>query len=118
LTPGRLTGAMASLETVNVTNPFGIESAKGTIDAVTGIGGFTTLFCAVAACVAIVVRYRGSGAEVRQQVRWLAFIAVAFFSELVIMIVGSAVTHDSEAWGNVAFLILFLTLCLAIPIAC
>ena len=118
LTPGRMTGAMANLETVHVTNPLGISGAGQTIHLLTTIGGFGTFVAAIAACAAIVVRYRGADGETRQQVRWLAFVGVAFFVEFVVGVVGAALTHDSDTFGNVLFLVWFITLVLGIPIAC
>jgi signal transduction histidine kinase len=118
LTPGPMTGAMADLEHTPVANPLGVPAAAGLIDSVTGIGGVATFLTAVAACVAIVVRYRGANEETRQQVRWLAFVGLAFFAEFVVAIIGSVVTHDNDLFGNVMFTIWFLTLILGIPVAC
>ncbi|MDP9301047.1 MAG: sensor histidine kinase, partial [Actinomycetota bacterium] len=62
--------------------------------------------------------YRGADGETRQQVRWLAFVGVAFFVEFVIGVLGSGLTHDSNMLGNVMFLLWFITLVLGTPIAC
>jgi signal transduction histidine kinase len=118
LTPGRLTGAMANLETTHFTNPLGVRSLGSSIESLTLIGGWATFFAAIASGVAIVVRYRYSDGEVRQQERWLAVVAMAFFVELVIMLTGIGLTHDKDRFGNVMFLVWFLTLILGIPIAC
>jgi signal transduction histidine kinase len=118
LTPGRMTGAMADLEHVRVTNPLGVSSAASLVDAVTVIGGFAVFGSAIAAGVAIIVRYRVANGEVRQQVRWLASVAAAFFAEVVIGIVGTTITHDSNLFGNVLFLVLNLTLIIGTPVAC
>jgi signal transduction histidine kinase len=118
LTPGRMTGAMANLETVHVTNPLGVSAAGALIDQLTTIGSIGMLLAAIVACAAIVVRYRGADGETRQQVRWLAFVGVAFFVEFLITAVGSGLTHDSDNFGNVMFLVWFITLVLGTPIAC
>ena len=118
LTPGRMTGAMANLETVHVTNPLGVSAAGSLIDQLTTIGSIGMLLAAIAACTAIVVRYRGADGEIRQQVRWLAFVGVAFSVEFVIAVVGAGLTHDSDNFGNVMFLAWFITLVLGTPIAC
>ena len=118
LTPGRITGAMANLETVHVTNPLGVSAAGSLIDQLTTIGSIGMLLTAIVACAAIVVRYRGADGDTRQQVRWLAFVGVAFFVEFVIAVVGSGLTHDSDNFGNVMFLVVFITLVLGTPIAC
>jgi signal transduction histidine kinase len=118
LTPGRMTGGMAELETVDVTNPFGVGSAGSLINLLTQIGGWATFASGVGACAAIVVRYRRADGEVRQQVRWLAFIGVAFFAELILGLIGAAVTNDSDLFGNLMFLLWFLTLVIGMPVAC
>jgi signal transduction histidine kinase len=118
VTPGQMTGAMANLATVHVTNPLGIRAASSLIDSLTKIGGTASFIAAFAACVAIVVRYRRADGETRQQVRWLAFVGLAFFAEFLFTIAGSAVTHDSDMFGNVMFLVWFVTLVLGIPVAC
>jgi signal transduction histidine kinase len=119
VTPGHLTGAMSDISSANVTNPLGIDALVGTIDALTQVGGFLILASAVAAAVALAVRYRGADAEVRQQVRLLAFVGVAFFAELFIgAVLVPTVFGNNDALGNVVFMLLFLTLVLGIPIAC
>jgi signal transduction histidine kinase len=115
LTPGRLTGAMADLEHVDVTNPVGIASAKPLIEALTGIGGFAILLTAILAGVAIIVRFRRADQEVRQQIRWLRFIAVAFFIEFFII---GAFGDSSDTVGNITFFFIFVTLVIGIPVAC
>ena len=117
-TPGRMTGAMANLEKVNVTNPLGISAGGSLVDRLTTIGGFGTFFAAIAACIAIIVRYRGADMETRQQVRWLVFVGVAFFAEVLMGVVGAVVTHDSDTVGDVLFLVMFLTLVIGLPVAC
>jgi signal transduction histidine kinase len=114
LTPGRLTGAFADLTSVRVDNPLGIGAPNGPIEALTLIGGFATLLTAVAAGVAIIVRFRRADPEVRQQIRWLAVIAMAFFAFFLIGVAGG----DNEAIGNTAFLLMFVTLVVGIPVAC
>jgi signal transduction histidine kinase len=118
VTPGELTGALADIPTAHVVNPLGIDAAAGVIDALTQIGGFLILGTAVAACVAIFVRYRRANAETRQQIRWLAFVGVAFFVEIGLAMVGAAVTGDNDVVGNTMFMLMFTTLVLGIPAAC
>jgi signal transduction histidine kinase len=118
VTPGQLTGAMSDISSANVTNPLGIDALAGSIDAITQIGGFLILASAVAALVAIIRRYRRSNAEVRQQIRWLAFVGVVFFALLVLGIINGAFFGDNELVGGVIFMAMFATLVLGIPIAC
>jgi len=125
VTPGPMTGAFSDLEHVTVINPLGIDALSAPIGAISQIAGFATLAGAFLAGAAIIVRYRGAAAEVRQQIRWLAFVGAAFLIELLVGIVFSilipdtgATKHTSDTIGNVLFTLWFLTLLGGIPIAC
>jgi signal transduction histidine kinase len=122
VTPGRMTGALADLTKIQVTNPLGIDGLAGTINGITQIAGFATLASAFLAGAAIVVRYRGATPEVRQQIRWLAFVGVAFLIEFVVGVSLTVAlgdeTNASNTVGDVMFMLWFVTLLGGIPIAC
>jgi signal transduction histidine kinase len=122
LTPGPMTGAFADLTGVTVMNPLGIPALAGPLRAITVIGGFATFLMVFPACAAIVVRYRGATGEVRQQIRWLAFVGVLFTAEVVVGIVVVSLVGDStslgDLLGSIFFAVWFLTLGAGIPIAC
>ena len=118
VTPGQLTGAMSDITSAHVANPLGVDALAGSIDAITQIGGFLIFGSAIAALAGLVVRYRRSNAEVRQQIRWLAFVGVAFFAEFAVGMISAAIFGDNEFLGNAMFMMVFLTLVLGIPIAC
>ena len=99
VTPGELTGALADIDSAHVVNPLGIDAAAGVIDALTQIGGFLILGTAIAACVAIFVRYRRADAEIRQQIRWLAFVGGAFFVEIGIDRDRRGAVRGQRAWS-------------------
>ncbi len=65
LAPGPLTGLG------EVRNPFGIEGAPWLVDATVVL---SLLFggCVLASAVSLIVRYRRSGEEVREQIKWIA----------------------------------------------
>ena len=117
LTPGRLTGAFAELanRSVVIRNPIGIQTSGHVVEILTGVGGFATLLTAIAAGVAVVVRYRRAETEVRQQIRWLRFVAATFFVLFVIGMVGGGL---SDIVGDTSFGLLFITLVIGIPVAC
>jgi signal transduction histidine kinase len=118
ITPGRLTGGLEELGPAAITNPFGIDALAGVIETVTTISGFTTLATAIAACAALVVRFRGATADVRQQIRWLALVGVAFVAQLGATIAGAILLSENDVIGNVLFATMFGTLVLGIPAAC
>jgi signal transduction histidine kinase len=122
LTPGPMTGAFADLVGVTVMNPLGIDALAEPLHAITVVGGFVSFLMVFPACAAIVVRYRGAAGEVRQQIRWLAFVGIVFTVELVVGIVVTSLIGDStslgEQVGSAFFALWFLTLIGGIPIAC
>ena len=118
LTPGVLIGAMADLEGMSVVNPMGIESAAGLIDTLTQIGSALMLLSAIAAVASIVVRYRRAETEVRQQIRWLAFVGLAFFAVLAIAIALDGAGLANGPLGDGLFVLMFFMVVLGIPAAC
>jgi hypothetical protein len=66
-----------------VPNPFGLEKFPWLADAALVMLPLLPL-CILAAAVSLVLRYRRSGGEVRQQIKWIAF--VASFAGLVYLI--------------------------------
>jgi len=122
VTPGRLTGAFSDLTSVTVTNPLGIDAFAGSIDVITQLAGIVIVISAFLAGAAIVVRFRGASGEVRQQIKWLAFVGAALMVEFVVGIVVTAIVGDrsssSDTVGNILFAIWTLTLLGGIPVAC
>jgi hypothetical protein len=69
--PGVLDG-FAPLE---VTNPFGVEGARGTFKAL-GVAGFSLMLgAAVVSLISLVLRFRPARGDERQQLKWLAYAA-------------------------------------------
>jgi hypothetical protein len=66
-----------------VRNPFGVEEAPWLADAALVILPLLPL-CILASALSLVLRYRRSGGEVREQIKWIAF--VASFAGLVYLI--------------------------------
>jgi signal transduction histidine kinase len=122
VTPGRMTGAFADLTKVRVINPLGLGGFAGLLNAVSQIAGFAALLAAFLAGAALVVRFRSRRGDERQQVKWLAFVGVAFLVEFVSTLAISGAfgdeTQASNLVGNVGFGIMFLTLAVGIPAAC
>jgi hypothetical protein len=66
-----------------VRNPFGVEALPWLVDASYVLLPLLPL-CILASAVSLVLRYRRSGGEVRQQIKWIAFVAM--FAGLVYLI--------------------------------
>jgi signal transduction histidine kinase len=118
LTPGRLTGAFADLTTVRVINPLGIDPLRATLEIMTRVGAVLTVAATILAGIAIVVRYRGAPADVRQQIRWLRFVGVAVLIELVANVIAGNMPGFDNLVGDFLFLGMFITLAVGIPVAC
>lgn len=80
--PGRLA------EAPNVTNPFGIVSAGRAFELVNTASFFLLSLCFIASALSMIVRYRRSIGEERQQIKWFAaaavLLAAVFASSFVI----------------------------------
>ena len=122
ITPGQLTGAFADIADLDVTNPLGVQALAGPLKALTQIAGLALFASGLLAGASIFVRFRGASQEVRQQIKWLAFVAAAFIVELVATAALTAIFGDSSAIGdsigNIMFWVLLATLIVGIPLAC
>lgn len=118
LTPGRLTGAFADLTSVRVINPLGIDGLRGLIQVLTSVGAVLTLTAGILAGVALVVRFRGAAPDVRQQIRWLRFVALTFLIELTASILNAVAFDGDNLIASLLFFSLFFTLVVGIPAAC
>jgi signal transduction histidine kinase len=114
LTPGRMTGFTADLEKVRVENPLGIDALSGFLKALGVVAAVATLVAAFLAGASLVFRFRARRGDEREQVKWLAFVGIAFIVEFVVAVVFGNV----EGVGNFLFGLMLFTLVLGIPGAC
>jgi hypothetical protein len=84
-------------------NPFGLEGQPWVAYAA-NVGLVPFLVCILASVVSLILRYRRSGGEERQQIKWIAFAAsVVCFGFVGAMISGLiAFVFAPEAWGDTA----------------
>src|ERR671920_181341 len=57
----------------NVANPFGIEKIGALLNALSSVGLYLTLALTAVGALSLMVRFRRSRAEERQQIKWFAF---------------------------------------------
>jgi hypothetical protein len=90
LAPGRLDNL------AGVRNPFGIEGAHWLT-----VGAYAVLpllpLCMLASALSLVLRYRRSGGEERQQIKWIAFAASVVVVVYLIAMIASFVFPE-ESW--------------------
>ena len=105
---------------IRVENPTGVAGLKTIADALAGLGTLVILVAAAAAVPSILLRYRRSRGEERQQIRWLAYVTATFIS---IVIVGIATalamgsSFDNSAISDFFFIAGFAVVGIGVPIA-
>jgi hypothetical protein len=95
LAPGPLEGHPG------VRNPFGLEGYPWLVDAAIVIVLLLPL-CILASAMSLVLRYRSSGGEVRQQIKWIVFAAsfVGIVSVSLMVISLIELNFTPESWGS------------------
>ena len=81
---------------LGIRNPFGLEAAPWVAVAAYAILPLLPL-CMLASALSLVMRYRRSRGDVRQQIKWIAFAASLVAFTYLIAIVASFI-HPSEIW--------------------
>jgi hypothetical protein len=87
LTPGPL-GDLGG-----VRNPFGLEGHPWVADALKA-GRLLLLLCFLASALSLVLRYRRSGGEEREQIKWIAFAASVFGLVYLAATIGAVFVRD------------------------
>jgi hypothetical protein len=84
-----------------VRNPFGLEGQPWVADAASVIL-ILVLLCILASALSLILRYRRSGGEVRQQIKWIAFAAsvVGLISVSLMSVSLIELYFAPESWGT------------------
>jgi signal transduction histidine kinase len=118
LYPGRID---LDLEGVQLHNPIGVEALRPAIDLLTTIGWIGVLIAGTPLAVtALILRYRRSHGEERQQIRWLAYTAATVVALVVISFVTAALIgeqYGETALAEVQFLAVFIPIAIGVPAA-
>ncbi|MBA3794545.1 MAG: hypothetical protein H0X19_10495 [Rubrobacter sp.] len=99
VTEGLTPGPIADLG--GVRNPFGLEGQPWVADATNAVLALF-LLCILASTLSLVLRYRRSRGEERQQIKWIAFAASFVGLGFVIAMVSGLifVVFEPETWGS------------------
>jgi signal transduction histidine kinase len=111
--PGPLNGAQNDLG-VRLINPIGIEGAKPFLDLVVGICAPIAVVCGLLCGVALVLRFRRSQGEERQQMRWVAYMGGAIIGSFVLTAVSGV--FGSNGVSDIMWLLLVLFIGFGVPI--
>jgi hypothetical protein len=100
---------------LNVANPLGIEEISALLNALLYVGLYLALVITIAGAVSLMVRFRQSQAEERQQIKWFAFAGI---------IMGAVTASGPIFWSlppspglNCIWPALFLSAASTIPVA-
>ena len=77
-------GLIESLGLLKVANPFGVAGAGALLKALGEIGFFLVLAVAIAGAISLVVRFRRSKGDERQQIKWFVFAGAVFCAVLAV----------------------------------
>lgn len=106
---------------VEIDNPIGLEEgSEGLLETLATVGVVMMMGVFVAGVVSLVLRFRGSRGVERQQIKWLALLAVAEAVVLTGTIVAGRIAAGTEAentTGSVSWGILVSTFMLGLPLA-
>jgi signal transduction histidine kinase len=118
-------GAMAALgfilaplpletpEGYHLANPTAVRSAPWLGDLLLTVGGWGSLIAAIASLIALIVRFRRSSGDERQQIRWLAYVGLTG----IVLMVATFATGPFETINSLLFFSFFLILAIGIPAA-
>ncbi|MGH3367053.1 MAG: hypothetical protein ACRDOY_07610 [Nocardioidaceae bacterium] len=113
LAPGRIQDS-------DVVNPIGIPGASGLLDAVADLGLGLALLGVLASCASLVARYRSSGTEQRQQLKWIAYsvpLVVLWIVAMILLetvVTGGLAVDIANTMTSVALMVLPVAIGIAI----
>jgi signal transduction histidine kinase len=99
-----------------VANPL-LLGPEGLFAAVNGIGAAAAFLGGILAVVSVVVRFRRSSGEERQQLRWLAWAALLIIACAVALVVAGVAFPDGSTAVDLAFLALVTSVLVGLPVA-
>jgi signal transduction histidine kinase len=114
-------GPIDVAEGIQPMNPLGIESLDAVFGAINLICGLALVPLSFGCVVSIVVRFRRATGDERQQLRWLATVAMLCAVALVLVIVTSIGVDDAgdsaSLPNELAFILLLIGVGIGVPVA-
>jgi signal transduction histidine kinase len=103
---------------ISVENPFAVD-ALSTWTWMAAVWGVLLAAATIPSLVSVVVRFRGSQGEERQQIRWLAWAAALFLISLVAVLVTAVLAGPtgSSVANDIAFFALIGSATVGLPLA-
>jgi hypothetical protein len=94
-------------EAPNVTNPFGIESARSALELVSMVSFLLLPLCFGASALSMILRFRRAAGEERQQLKWFASAAALLAGAFCTTVIASIIVE--EVMGRSASSLAFKT---------
>jgi len=120
-TVGGATGALPAAGVADYPNPLGVLPGDGVVWLVFVVSGAIGLGAAVLVVVSVFVRRRGASFVLRQQLAWLAYVAVLTVILFVLLMAAwlwGPGRPGSELALNLVWALVWLTPVVGIPVAC
>ena len=101
-------------------NPTGIAALEGVLDPLLAIGGFALLALGLSTVAALILRFRRSVGEERQQMRWfVAAVGLGTLLLIVAIVTGWGLQeNETTALNDLVFFVFFTVLAIGLPGAC
>ncbi|HEV2950576.1 MAG TPA: ATP-binding protein [Actinomycetota bacterium] len=106
-------GSLEAPDPYHVANPTAMPSLVPLPSILLTVGGFGSLAAGLASLAALIIRFRRSSGDERQQIRWLAYVGLAG----VVVLGATIATWEGGTLNNVLFFLFFLVLAIGIPAA-
>jgi signal transduction histidine kinase len=102
----------------SVQNPTGIEAFRGVAGVVIAIGGISLAIASLASVLALFLRFRRARATERQQIIWLAYVALIGAFLFVGTFISGIASPEKGSWVNDTFFLLTIVMItIGIPVA-
>jgi signal transduction histidine kinase len=117
LTPGEIDADYPGAVPIN---PTGVEALEGVLGPLLSVAGFVLLALGFSTVVALILRFRRSRGEERQQMRWfVTAVALAALLLLFAIVTGWGLQEDETTLLNdLVFFAFFIVLAIGLPAAC
>ncbi|MGH2749690.1 MAG: hypothetical protein ACRDK3_02260 [Actinomycetota bacterium] len=96
-------------------NPFGIESLRGPLRVLSGLGGALIVSSVALAVLSLILRFRRSVNVERQQIKWFAYAGIVILGALVVQMAVFSIVPETDTAVDVSNALFSLTVTL-IPI--
>jgi signal transduction histidine kinase len=103
---------------LDVPNPVAIEGIRGIASPLITAGTVVAILAAIACFVGLILRFRRSRGEERQQLRWLAYVGVFCLVMFLALFATDLLPSGAQVVEDVLWSLFVASLAIGIPVAC